>query len=229
LRRWPSARFCAGLRLPGAVTAVHVSALSRAVAGLLESWPPACAVRRAGAISATSLVIAWMGAREAARREPSLAREGLRGAARYYERRLDDARLTLAIARSAISTDRRANHARVVGLMQGAGQVIGAVVREKLPGARLKPRRASSSTRVGRGRSHSLDGRGASGQGAGGPRGPSAAPTKGVHMLVRPRKLNSQHAIAFDSPRDRRICTSSLGRVLPSSHDRHRFDKDRTN
>lgn len=138
-------------------------------------------------------------ARETARREPLVAREGLRGAARYYDAVVDDARLTLATAQSAhLNGAIVANHARVVGLMQRGGQVVGAVVRDGTTG-------------------HELDIQAHVVVNAGGPWVDSvrslagvqrAVPlvrlTKGVHLIIRRERLTSQHAIAFDSPRDRR-------------------------
>jgi glycerol-3-phosphate dehydrogenase len=66
-------------------------------------------------------------ARETARREPIVARPGLRGAARYYDAVVDDARLTLATAQSPTNGAVVANHAASV---ETGRQVVGAVVRQ---------------------------------------------------------------------------------------------------
>ena len=139
-------------------------------------------------------------ARETARREPLVARQGLRGAARYYDAVVDDARLTLATVQSAhLNGAVVANHARVVGLMKMGRQVIGAVVRDEITGREIEVeacvvanacgpwvdriRRMSAETQ------HAMS---------------LVRPTQGVHLIIRREKLTSQHAIAFDSPRDRR-------------------------
>ncbi len=139
-------------------------------------------------------------ARETARREPLVARQGLRGAARYYDAVVDDARLTLATVQSAhLNGAVVANHARVVGLVKMGRQVIGAVVRDEITGREVEVeacivanacgpwvdriRRMSEETQ------HTMS---------------LLRPTQGIHLIIRREKLTSQHAIAFDSPRDRR-------------------------
>jgi len=78
-------------------------------------------------------------ARETARREPIVARPGLRGAARYYDAVVDDARLTLATAQSAhLAGAVVANHTRVVALIMARGQVVGAVVRDEITGREVE-------------------------------------------------------------------------------------------
>jgi glycerol-3-phosphate dehydrogenase len=139
-------------------------------------------------------------ARETARREPIVAREGLRGAARYYDAVVDDARLTLATAQSAHRAGAVvANHAQVVGLMQSQGQVVGAMVRDEITGREMEVKARivvnACGPWVDNVRSMDVGVRHAS---------PLLRPTKGVHLIIRRERLTSQHAIAFDSPRDDR-------------------------
>jgi len=139
-------------------------------------------------------------ARETARREPIVAREGLRGAARYYDAVVDDARLTLATTQSAhLAGAVVANHARVVGLLSHGGQVIGAVVRDEITGREIEIHARVIVNACGPWvdalRSMDVGAKHAS---------PLLRPTKGVHLFVRRERLTSQHAIAFDSPRDDR-------------------------
>jgi glycerol-3-phosphate dehydrogenase len=147
-----------------------------------------------------------MGARDERLAPGGLAREGLHGAARYYDAVVDDARLALAIAQSAhLNGAVVANHARVVGLMQSAGQVVGAVVRDEIAGREIETEARIVVNACGpwADRIRSMDEVTSGGERAA-HAVPLLRPTKGVHMLVRREKLNSQHAIAFDSPRDRR-------------------------
>ncbi len=139
-------------------------------------------------------------ARETARREPIVAREGLRGAARYYDAVVDDARLTLATTQSAhLAGTIVANHVRVVGLLSSDGQVVGAVARDEITGREIEIHARVVVNACGPWvdalRSMDVGAKHAS---------PLLRPTKGVHLIIRHERLASQHAIAFDSPRDKR-------------------------
>jgi len=141
-------------------------------------------------------------ARETARREPIVAREGLRGAARYYDAVVDDARLTLATVQSAhLAGAVVANHARAVRLMRtrADGHTVGAGVLDEITGREIEIRARvvvnACGPWVDSMRSMDAGARSAS---------PLLRPTKGVHLLIRRERLTSQHAIAFDSPRDYR-------------------------
>jgi glycerol-3-phosphate dehydrogenase len=137
---------------------------------------------------------------ETIRREPIVAREGLRGAARYYDAVVDDARLTLATAQSAhLAGAVVANHARVIGLMQVGGKTVGATVRDQVTGREIEIRARVVVNACGPwvDALRAMDVRARS-------TAPLLRPTKGVHLLIRRERLTSQHAVAFDSPRDRR-------------------------
>ena len=139
-------------------------------------------------------------ARETARREPIVAREGLRGAARYYDAVVDDARLTLATTQSAhLAGAIVANHVRVVGLLSRDGQVVGATVCDEITGREIEIHARAVVNACGPWvdalRSMDVGAKHAS---------PLLRPTKGVHLIIRRERLTSQHAIAFDSPRDDR-------------------------
>ena len=143
-------------------------------------------------------------ARETARREPIVAREGLRGAARYYDAVVDDARLTLATAQSAhLAGAVVANHVRVVGLLSSGGQVVGAVARDEITGREIEIHARVVVNACGPwvDAIRSMDTKAAIPIAA---QTPLLRPTKGVHLIIRRERLMSQHAIAFDSPRDER-------------------------
>jgi glycerol-3-phosphate dehydrogenase len=139
-------------------------------------------------------------ARETARREPIVAREGLRGAARYYDAVVDDARLTLATVQSAhLAGAVVANHTRVVGLLSHGGQVVGATARDEIAGREIEIHACAIVNACGPWvdavRSMDAETKHVS---------PLLRPTKGVHLIIHRERLTSQHAIAFDSPRDNR-------------------------
>jgi glycerol-3-phosphate dehydrogenase len=68
---------------------------------------------------------------------PALRQEGLRHAFLYYDAQTDDARLTLAVLRTAVSHGAvAANYVEVVGVRTEAGRCTGADVVDRLSGAR---------------------------------------------------------------------------------------------
>jgi glycerol-3-phosphate dehydrogenase len=131
--------------------------------------------------------------------EPGLRAEGLRGGAAYFDAAVDDARLTLAVARRA--HERGADvvtHARVEALIHEGPRVAGVELVDALTG---ESHRARGRVVVN----------------AAGPwsdalrrlADPAAAarlrPTKGVHILVPRERLGNRHAVIFPSPVDGRI------------------------
>ena len=78
-----------------------------------------------------------LGKRALLRAEPMLRERGLVGGARYWDCQADDARLTLATARSAREHGAViATYAEVEGLERGDGRIIGARVVDRLTGTR---------------------------------------------------------------------------------------------
>jgi len=140
----------------------------------------------------------WLAPGEVARREPLLGGRGLLGAARFYDAQVDDARLTMLIARAAHTGGAIvANYAEVVGLLKTQGRVQGAVVRDRIGGDEFEVRARvvvnATGVWVDTIRQQDLH-----------YRGRTVRPTKGVHLLIPHHRLPTQHAIAFDSPRDGR-------------------------
>ena len=138
-----------------------------------------------------------LGAHRVARREPFLARRGLKGAVRYYDAAVDDARLTLLTAKAAHHAGAViVNHAPVIALLRSGLRVVGAVVRDARTGqeievqARLVVNAAGPWADAIRRMSDN----------------PPAMlrPTKGAHLIVPWERVPTQHAIVFDSPRDGR-------------------------
>jgi glycerol-3-phosphate dehydrogenase len=96
-----------------------------------------------------------------------------------------------------------ANHARVVGLLSSGGQVVGAVARDEITGCEIEIHARVVVNACGPwvDAIRSMDTKAAIPIAA---QTPLLRPTKGVHLIIRRERLMSQHAIAFDSPRDER-------------------------
>lgn len=131
--------------------------------------------------------------------EPALRERGLVGAGRYFDAQCDDARLTVATARSAIRHGARvATYAEVTGFVLEDGRVAGAHVTDRLDGGIT----TIAATVV---------------LGAVGPwtdrlrrlADPSAPPllrtTRGVHVVVPRHRVGHHEAIALTSPIDGRV------------------------
>ena len=110
---------------------------------------------------------------------------------RYFECQVDDARLTIEVARAAAAAGARlANHARVTGLL-GDGRVTGAVVADEMTGQRFEVRAravvnaagvwAEGVTRLA---------------GSGGVR---LLPSKGVHLVFAPGAVRTTAALVAPS------------------------------
>ncbi len=140
----------------------------------------------------------WLSPEEAARREPILAGRGLIGVGRYYDAEVNDARLTLAMARSAhIHGAVVVNYAPVVGLMKAGGRIVGAQVVDARTGREIEVRARVVVNATGIWTDHirrldQPDGR------------PMLRPTKGIHFLIPRARLYTRHAVIFTSPRDGR-------------------------
>ncbi len=139
---------------------------------------------------------------EVAREEPSLKREGLKGAPLYYDCSTDDARLTLENAIDA------AEHGAVVATWAKAvsfikdettGMVKGAVVKDTLGDGELKEVRArtvinATGPWTDRTRAMSTE-----------PPTRVLRPTKGVHIVVDHEKLPVNNAVVCFHPFDNRV------------------------
>lgn len=140
----------------------------------------------------------WLSPQETAQREPLIAGRGLIGAGRYYDAQVNDARLTLAMARAAhLHGAAVVNYAPVVGLMKAGGKIVGAEVVDALTGREIEVRAhvVINATGVWTDRLRALDNPGVR---------PMLRPTKGIHILIPRDRLFTRHALIFTSPRDGR-------------------------
>ena len=112
---------------------------------------------------------------------------------RYFECQVDDARLTIEVARAAHAFGALlANHARVTGLLGGA-RVAGAVVVDEITGQRfeIRARVTVNAAGVWAGRVRQLAN--------GGPGRVRLQPSKGVHLVFAPGAVRTQAALIAPS------------------------------
>ena len=135
---------------------------------------------------------------------------------RYFECQVDDARLTIEVARAAQAAGARlANHARVVELL-GDGRVTGAVVADEMTGQRfeVRARAVVNATGVWADRvtglagaglagaglaGAGLAGAGLAGAGLAGAGGVRLLPSKGVHLVFAPGAVRTTAALVAPS------------------------------
>src|SRR5262249_13415926 len=137
-----------------------------------------------------------LSARQVVGLEPSIAREGLRGGALYYDAQMDDARLCLANVVSAVEHGAIAvNYAEVVGFIREGRSLTGAQLRDTLTGRRFDVRatRIVNTTGAWLDSVCDLDRPGPS----------KLRTTKGTHIVV-PR-LTNRHAVTIQSSDSRVI------------------------
>jgi glycerol-3-phosphate dehydrogenase len=140
----------------------------------------------------------WMAPPEAQRREPLVAGRGLIRVARYYDAQVDDARLTMLMAKAAhLHSAVMVNHARVAELTKLGGRVAGAHIVDEVSerGVEVRAKVIVNATGVW------VDGVREMDQPV---RQAMVRPTKGIHLVIPRSKLSSQHAVIFSVPRDGR-------------------------
>lgn len=82
-----------------------------------------------------------LGSKSTQQRMPNIATKGLRGAILYHDGQFDDARLALALARTAEDHGATVlNYVRVTSLIKNDGKVIGAVVKDVETGGEIRVR-----------------------------------------------------------------------------------------
>ena len=134
---------------------------------------------------------------------------GRSGGFRYFECQVDDARLTIEVARAAHGFGAvLANHARVADLL-GDGRVTGAVVADEMTGQRfeVRARAVVNAAGVWADRVTRLAGSGGPGGpgrpgGSGRPAGGRLRPSKGVHLVFAPGAVQTKAALVTPSGAD---------------------------
>jgi len=162
----------------------------------------------------------FLGAAAAVRLAPGLQVRGLAGAVRYWDGQFDDARLALALARTAIALGACVlNHCAAVGLTHEGGRIAGVVVEDRASGQRLalRTRCVVNATGVWVDAVRRMDRA---------PRGDLVAPSQGVHVVVDRDFLPGGHAILVPKTRDGRVLFAVpwLGKTILGTTDTPRHD-----
>jgi glycerol-3-phosphate dehydrogenase len=132
-------------------------------------------------------------------REPLLSEQGLLGGALYWDAQVDDARLTLSVARGAFEAGALVvSHAHVVALDPARGAAGQAQLEDGITGAAttVRARVILNATGPWSDRLRALADPGCT---------PRLRLTKGVHLLVPRERIENRHAIIFRSPVDGRV------------------------
>ncbi len=158
---------------------------------------------------------------------PTVQAEGLKGAVKYWDGQFDDARLALALARSAAQRGALlVNYCPVRELLHEGGKVSGAVCEDLETGRRLtvRARAVVNATGVWVDEVRALDA-----QAAGRTLKPMVAPSQGVHIVVDRDFLPSDHALLVPKTADGRVLFAVpwLGKVILGTTDSPRQDHAR--
>ena len=148
-------------------------------------------------------------------RVPGVARTGLKGGVVYYDAQFNDARLAMALARTALDHGATAiNYVRCERLIHEAGRVTGALVRNAESGASMTVRAALviNATGIFSDELRKMDHPGAA---------PMLALSRGTHIVVGADVLGGDAAIIVPKTRDGRVIFAIpwQGRVLIGTTD----------
>jgi glycerol-3-phosphate dehydrogenase len=166
----------------------------------------------------------WLSTRRTQELLPGVQPRGLWGGVRYWDGQFDDARLALAIARSA--QDRGAlvvNHVAVTALRREAGRVTGLVAQDADSGASfdVRARCVVNATGVWVDAVRDMD------RDEGTPKRPAmVAPSQGVHLVVDRAFLPGGHALLVPKTADGRVLFAVpwLGKTILGTTDTPRGD-----
>lgn len=162
----------------------------------------------------------FLGAADAARLAPSLRASDLAGGVRYWDGQFDDARLAVALARSAIARGAVViNHCAAVGLLHEGERIAGVLVEDRESAQRwsLRAHCVINATGVWVDAVRRMDRA---------PRGDLVAPSQGVHIVVDRDFLPEHHAVLVPRTQDGRVLFAVpwLGKVILGTTDTPRND-----
>jgi glycerol-3-phosphate dehydrogenase len=162
----------------------------------------------------------FLGAAEAAHAAGGLQTDGLVGAVRYWDGQFDDARLAVALARTAIARGATVlNHCAAVELVHDDRRIAGVVAEDRATGARhaLRTRCVVNATGVWVDAVRRMDRA---------QRADLVAPSQGVHLVVDREFLTGGQAILVPKTRDGRVLFAVpwLGKVILGTTDTPRSD-----
>ncbi len=168
----------------------------------------------------------WLSSQRTLELLPGVQPRGLWGGVRYWDGQFDDARLALALARTAAARGALVvNHCAVTGLLQERGQVRGLQWRCAETGrtGELRARCVVNATGVWVDAVRAMDAPAASN---GAPVDRLVAPSQGVHLVVDRAFLPGQHALLVPKTDDGRVLFAVpwLGKTILGTTDTPRPD-----
>ncbi|MPM23048.1 Glycerol-3-phosphate dehydrogenase 2 [bioreactor metagenome] len=161
----------------------------------------------------------FLGRMDTIRCLPTVASDGLKGGVKYWDGQFDDARLALALARTAaLKGALLVNYCEVTQLTYADGRVNGLVCEDKETGERfeIKARCVVNAAGVWVDALREKDG-----EAQGKPVKPMVAPSQGVHIVVDREFLPSDHALMVPKTTDGRVLFAVpwLGKVILGTTD----------
>jgi glycerol-3-phosphate dehydrogenase len=155
---------------------------------------------------------------------PNLRLQGLKGGVKYWDGQFDDARLALALARTAASRGALlVNYCAATGLLHEGGKVVGLTCQDRESGVdyTLKARCVINATGVWVDKFRQQDG-----EVIGRPTRPMVAPSQGVHMVVDRSFMPGEHALLVPKTVDGRVLFAVpwLGKLILGTTDTPRGD-----
>ena len=166
----------------------------------------------------------WLNAREALHLLPGAQSRGLKGGVKYWDGQFDDARLALAIARTAAAHGAlMVNYCEAVEVLHEAGRAAGLRVRDAESGRefRIQAGCIVNATGVWVDALRQQDA-----AAAGQPAAPIVAPSQGVHVVVDASFSPGDHALLVPSTGDGRVLFAVpwLGKLVLGTTDTPRRD-----
>jgi glycerol-3-phosphate dehydrogenase len=172
-----------------------------------------------------------LGRQATCKKLPALQTNGLRGGVMYWDGQFDDARLALALARTAAAHGALlVNYLRADGLLYAAGQVSGLQCSDALNGGRfqVRARCVVNATGVWVDELRQQDGVVSAPPGAK-PVRPMVTPSQGVHLVVDQDFLPGEAALMVPHTADGRVLFAVpwLGKLILGTTDTPRQDRPR--
>jgi glycerol-3-phosphate dehydrogenase len=170
---------------------------------------------------------AWLSSQQTLQALPGLQPESLRGGIRYWDGQFDDARLAIALARTAGSLGGlMLNYCEVRALQHEQGRVVGLIAQDRLSGRafEVRARCVVNATGVW------VDGLRAQDAAArAAPPRPLITPSQGVHVVVDQDFLPGRHALLVPRTADGRVLFAIpwLGKLVLGTTDTPRADTPR--
>ncbi|HYF17486.1 MAG TPA: glycerol-3-phosphate dehydrogenase/oxidase, partial [Ramlibacter sp.] len=158
---------------------------------------------------------------------PTVRTQGLKGGVEYWDGQFDDARLALALARTAAARGALVlNYCAVSGLVHENGRVAGLRCEDRESGEafEVRARCVINAAGVWVDQLRQLDG-----EAIGRPVRPMVAPSQGVHVVVEPHFLPGRHALMVPKTADGRVLFGVpwLGKLILGTTDTPRADLPR--